>query len=136
MNAVNSSLSLQNFRAEKAAAAVANPSLLGGLSSALPSYDPKKQTPAVAPAVAVHTNKEKKKNAASELTHLSLVMSHPEFKSNPFAAIQQHLNNTLPEGVSHVGDTRHGKKEIVDPFANVQEAPKKRNGSAKRKNKR
>mmetsp|Transcript_19457 Transcript_19457/g.28841 ORF Transcript_19457/g.28841 Transcript_19457/m.28841 type:complete len:202 (+) Transcript_19457:71-676(+) len=41
------------------------------------------------------TNKAKKRLTAKEVSHLGLVMEHPEFKSNPFATIQEHLKNTL-----------------------------------------
>jgi len=111
--------------------------LLAGLSEALPVYDPKNQTPATAPKPsAITTNKLKKSTAASELAHLSLVMAHPGFKEDPFAAIMQHLDNTLPPTSNNVGDVRHGKAPAAkgNPFAKQEEqVVKKRNGSAKRK---
>ena len=42
-----------------------------------------------------NTNKSKKTLAATEITHMGLVLQHPSFKSNPFSAIQQHLRNSL-----------------------------------------
>ena len=30
-----------------------------------------------------------------EIGHMGLVLEHPSFKENPFAAIQQHLRNSL-----------------------------------------
>jgi hypothetical protein len=34
--------------------------------------------------------------SVQETKQLAAVLAHPQFKSNPFAAIQQHLSNTLP----------------------------------------
>lgn len=42
-----------------------------------------------------HTVKAKKNLANSEIGHMGLVLEHPSFKENPFAAIQQHLRNSL-----------------------------------------
>ncbi len=41
------------------------------------------------------TVKAKKNLANSEIGHMGLVLEHPSFKENPFAAIQQHLRNSL-----------------------------------------
>jgi len=41
------------------------------------------------------SNESKRKLTVQEVSHLGLVLEHPEFQSNPFAAIQQHLKNTL-----------------------------------------
>ena len=43
----------------------------------------------------INTNKSKKTLAATEITHMSLVLQHPSFKNNPFESIQQHLRNSL-----------------------------------------
>lgn len=51
-----------------------------------------------APAVqqlSSHTVKAKKNLANSEIGHMGLVLEHPSFIENPFAAIQQHLRNSL-----------------------------------------
>lgn len=45
----------------------------------------------------INTNKSKKTLAATEITHMSLVLQHPSFKSNPFESIQQHLRNSLSD---------------------------------------
>jgi len=42
-----------------------------------------------------NTNKEKKTLANAEISHMGLVLKHPSFQENPFAAIQQHLRNSL-----------------------------------------
>jgi hypothetical protein len=145
---INQSLTLNHFRDEKkkkekevadsmeidggggAVGGGAVSGMMANVKNALPAYNPGLQKPAVAPPSIV-TNSAKKSTTASELTHLSLVVSHPSFQQNPFLAIQQHLNNTLPNREDNVGDARHGKKVIVDPFADV--VVKKRNGSAKRR---
>ena len=55
-----------------------------------------KQSSAATPQVpACGTNKSKKTLANSEISHMGLVLDHPSFKENPFAAIQQHLRNSL-----------------------------------------
>ncbi|KAL7529088.1 hypothetical protein ACHAXR_006368, partial [Thalassiosira sp. AJA248-18] len=41
------------------------------------------------------TNKSKKKVANTEISHMGLVLQHPSFQQNPFAAIQAHLRNSL-----------------------------------------
>lgn len=45
--------------------------------------------------VVMVTNKAKKDLATKEIHHMNLVLQHPSFKENPFAAIQEHLKNTL-----------------------------------------
>eukprot|EP00578_Thalassiosira_sp_NH16_P011927 CAMPEP_0181109358 /NCGR_PEP_ID=MMETSP1071-20121207/18133_1 /TAXON_ID=35127 /ORGANISM="Thalassiosira sp., Strain NH16" /LENGTH=264 /DNA_ID=CAMNT_0023193047 /DNA_START=49 /DNA_END=844 /DNA_ORIENTATION=+ len=42
-----------------------------------------------------NTNKSKKTLANTEISHMGLVLEHPKFKEDPFAAIQQHLRNSL-----------------------------------------
>eukprot|EP00548_Thalassiothrix_antarctica_P006926 CAMPEP_0194145928 /NCGR_PEP_ID=MMETSP0152-20130528/18918_1 /TAXON_ID=1049557 /ORGANISM="Thalassiothrix antarctica, Strain L6-D1" /LENGTH=203 /DNA_ID=CAMNT_0038846299 /DNA_START=17 /DNA_END=628 /DNA_ORIENTATION=+ len=41
------------------------------------------------------TNESKKKLTIQEVSHMGLVLQHPDFQANPFATIQQHLKNTL-----------------------------------------
>ena len=41
------------------------------------------------------SNKTKQKVAGSEIKLLRAVHEHPAFKADPFAAIQEHLKNTL-----------------------------------------
>ncbi|KAL9183887.1 hypothetical protein ACHAXT_004743 [Thalassiosira profunda] len=45
--------------------------------------------------MACNTNKSKKRVANSEISHMGLVLQHPSFQDNPFAAIQTHLKNSL-----------------------------------------
>ena len=42
-----------------------------------------------------NTNRSKKAVANREISHMGLVLEHPSFRENPFAAIQQHLRNSL-----------------------------------------
>lgn len=44
-----------------------------------------------------NTLKGKKNLAAREMEHMSLVLQHPAFQSNPFESIQQHLRNSLAD---------------------------------------
>ncbi|OQS07439.1 hypothetical protein THRCLA_00539 [Thraustotheca clavata] len=46
-------------------------------------------------SVSQMTGKQKKRLAMQELGHLKAVQTHPAFQSNPFAAIQMHLQNTV-----------------------------------------
>ena len=47
------------------------------------------------PAPTVTSNKAKQQILSSELNHMSLVLQHPSFQSNPFEALQEHLRNSL-----------------------------------------
>lgn len=44
---------------------------------------------------AVITNKAKRRLVADEVEHMSLVLQHPAYKQDPFATMQEHLQNTL-----------------------------------------
>lgn len=52
-------------------------------------------SPNAAEKLSSHTIKAKKNLANSEIGHMGLVLEHPSFIDNPFAAIQQHLKNSL-----------------------------------------
>jgi hypothetical protein len=47
------------------------------------------------PLAPCSSNKSKKTLANTEISHMGLVLEHPAFQQNPFAAIQQHLRNSL-----------------------------------------
>eukprot|EP01018_Ginkgo_biloba_P019632 Gb_17502 [translate_table: standard] len=56
--------------------------------------------------------KSRQKLVAKETQQLAAVMAHPVFKSNPFSAIQQHLQNTLgPQAIAEVKPKNSSKKE-------------------------
>lgn len=63
-----------------------------------------------------HTVKAKKNLANSEIGHMSLVLEHPSFVENPFAAIQQHLRNSL-ESDAEVLKAESLKREKEDRLA-------------------
>jgi hypothetical protein len=63
-----------------------------------------------------HTVKAKKNLANSEIGHMSLVLEHPSFVENPFAAIQQHLRNSL-ECDAEVLKAESLKREKEDKLA-------------------
>ncbi|GJP46291.1 hypothetical protein CLOM_g5595 [Closterium sp. NIES-68] len=44
--------------------------------------------------------KQRGKIVVEETKQMAAVLSHPAFKADPFAAIQQHLSNTLPSSVA------------------------------------
>ena len=56
--------------------------------------------------------------SAKEMKQLSAVLSHPMYQSDPFAAIKEHLKNTLPP-----------PPEIVEP----EKVVKKPSGAARKK---
>ena len=63
-----------------------------------------------------HTVKAKKNLANSEIGHMGLVLEHPSFVENPFAAIQQHLRNSL-ESDAEVLKAESLKREKEDKLA-------------------
>lgn len=64
----------------------------------------------------LHTVKAKKNLANSEIGHMGLVLEHPSFVENPFAAIQQHLRNSL-ESDAEVLKAESLKREKEDKLA-------------------
>lgn len=63
-----------------------------------------------------HTVKAKKNLANEEIGHMGLVLEHPSFVENPFAAIQQHLRNSL-ESDAEVLKAESLKREKEDKLA-------------------
>ena len=82
----------------------------------------------------VTSNRAKKAVALQELEHFKLVLQHPVFVSNPFEAMQQHLNNTLAPVADNSGAGR-GKAGAAGGNVKKAEAKQeyKRNGSSHRK---
>ena len=64
-----------------------------------------------------HTVKAKKNLANSEIGHMGLVLEHPSFKENPFAAIQQHLRNSLESDAERLQEESL-KREKEDKIIN------------------
>ena len=59
----------------------------------------------------LNTNKAKKSLANIEITHMGLVLQHPSFVANPFAAIQQHLRNSLASDAQKLKEKSQIRKE-------------------------
>ncbi|XP_024359792.1 uncharacterized protein [Physcomitrium patens] len=66
---------------------------LSSLSEFLPSITASTTTTT---SSKVLRSKAKQTIVTNETKQLAAVLSHPQFKANPFAAIQQHLTTTLP----------------------------------------
>ncbi len=90
----------------------------------------------------IMTNKAKKALASAEITHMGLVLQHPSFVSDPFAAIQQHLRNSLVSDaeklkektlIRKAEDDRIGAKKKEEKNERAKEAKfnKTRKGSFK-----
>ena len=148
MMVVQQSLTLKNFRAGKGGGGGGG--IMSGLDDALKGVeaeirsedgvakDAASAAAAAAAAAAVKTNKAKHTLGVAEVGHLKLVLQHPSFVEDPFAAIKEHLNNTLPEceDNSGVGEKRAKKgkgkgKDGVGQGSGV--VKKKRNGSRRRR---
>jgi hypothetical protein len=69
---------------------------LSSLAEFLPSIYIPTAAAEVKPATKILRSKARQKIVVQETKQLAAVLAHPQFKCNPFAAIQQHLSNTLP----------------------------------------
>mmetsp|Transcript_4322 Transcript_4322/g.8016 ORF Transcript_4322/g.8016 Transcript_4322/m.8016 type:complete len:226 (+) Transcript_4322:114-791(+) len=79
-----------------------------------------------------NTNKSKKTLANTEISHMGLVLQHPSFKENPFAAIQQHLRNSLaPQAEKLKQDSQRQDEEDKKVTAKKKEERKERIRDAK-----
>ncbi|GMH51262.1 hypothetical protein TrRE_jg11352 [Triparma retinervis] len=145
MQRVNTSLNLTELREKKKVQG-----MMGGMEDALEGVEVKEKGGAGGAEkkeekkVLVNTNHRKHVVGVSEVSHMKLVLEHPEFKSNPFGAIMTHLKNEVGEGRDCSGDARLGKGgkkskkgekgEKREGGGEVGEQKKKRNGSRKRFN--
>jgi hypothetical protein len=68
---------------------------LGSLTSCLPSLEEAKSNNQKIKNAGIKTNKSKTRVAASEIKLLHQVHEHPAFQADPFAALQEHLQNTM-----------------------------------------
>ena len=84
------------------------------------------------------TNKSKQILANTEISHMGLVLEHPSFKADPFAAIRQHLQNSLaPEAAKMKKESQKREEEDGEREAKKKEERKERLREAKfSKNKR
>lgn len=67
------------------------------------------------PASTITSNKAKQQILSSELNHMSLVLQHPSFQSNPFEALQEHLRNSL---------AKQGKEQQAASVVRIQKETK------------
>lgn len=101
---------------------------------AIPDPDPKAiaSVPEETATTPCNTNKSKKKLANAEITHMGLVLQHPSFKDDPFAAIQQHLRNSLaPEAAKMEEKSQKQAEEDGRAEAKKREERKERVRQAK-----
>lgn len=82
--------------------------------------------------IIISSNQSKKKLAATEITHMNLVLQHPSFKSNPFDAIQQHLRNSLAGDAKKLNlESNKRSEEDAKVVATKKEERKERIRNAK-----
>ena len=66
----------------------------------------------VAEKAHVITSKKRQKLVADETEHMKQVIEHPSFVADPFAALQEHLANTIHGGSDSTrGGKKHKKKQ-------------------------
>lgn len=83
---------------------------LSSLSESLPMFSDKKSVSQVYDSAKVNC-KSRQKLVAKETKQLAAVLAHPVFVSNPFSAVQQHLENTLGPQINMESKPKHGNKE-------------------------
>lgn len=80
-----------------------------------------------AAAAKCNTNKSKKALGNNEISHMSLVLQHPSFQENPFAAIQTHLRNSLAADAEKLRqDSQRRDEEDGAALAKKKEEKKER----------
>jgi ABC-type dipeptide/oligopeptide/nickel transport system ATPase component len=81
------------------------------------------------------TNKSRQKLVGKEVTQMSLVLQHPEFQADPFAAMREHLENTIAKDKElHKKEAYQHVKERADKITK-KKAVKKEHGVKKKRNK-
>lgn len=83
---------------------------LSSLAESLPMFSEKKSVPQMYENAKVNC-KSRQKIVAKETKQLAAVLTHPVFVSNPFSAVQQHLENTLGPQINTESKPKHGNKE-------------------------
>lgn len=83
---------------------------LSSLAESLPMFSEKKSVPQMSENAKVNC-KSRQKIVAKETKQLAAVLTHPVFVSNPFSAVQQHLENTLGPQINTESKPKHGNKE-------------------------
>jgi len=95
---------------------------LSSLAESLPIFSDKKSVPQINDS-AKFSCKSRQKLVAKETKQLAAVLAHPVFVSNPFSAVQQHLENTLGPQINTESRPKHANKE------KSSKGSKKKNGS-------
>lgn len=108
------------------------------LSEALTSPTPPTSDAAEgAKKLTCNTNRSKRTLANSEISHMSLVLSHPKFNEDPFAAIRLHLQNSLADDAEKLkAESKARDEEYIELVAKKKEAKKERIREAKFSNKK
>ncbi|KAL7546651.1 hypothetical protein ACHAWF_009982 [Thalassiosira exigua] len=75
--------------------------------------------------LACSTNKSKKKLANAEISHMGLILEHPSFQDNPFAAIQKHLQNSLAPDAERMRQESHDREEKMNVVVAKKKEQKK-----------
>lgn len=83
---------------------------LSSLAESLPMFSDKKSVSQIYDSAKVNC-KSRQKLVAKETKQLAAVLAHPVFVSNPFSAVQQHLENTLGPQINKESKPKHGNKE-------------------------
>jgi len=83
---------------------------LSSLAESLPVFSTKKSVPQMYENAKVNC-KSRQKIVAKETKQLAAVLTHPVFVSNPFSAVQQHLENTLGPQINTESKPKYGNKE-------------------------
>lgn len=83
---------------------------LSSLGESLPMFSDKKSVPQMYESAKVNC-KSRQKIVAKETKQLAAVLAHPVFVSNPFSAVQQHLENTLGPQINMESKPKNGNKE-------------------------
>lgn len=72
---------------------------------------PRQQKQAPNKLMTCNTNRSKRTLANSEISHMGLVLSHPKFNEDPFAAIRLHLQNSLVDDAKKLKVTSEARNE-------------------------
>ncbi|KAL3822539.1 hypothetical protein ACHAXA_007650 [Cyclostephanos tholiformis] len=71
----------------------------------------KKNAPLHPTSSSCNTNRSRRALANAEISHMGLVLKHPAFNDDPFAAIRQHLRNSLVDDAEKLRATSKARDE-------------------------
>lgn len=72
-----------------------------------------------------NTNKSKRTLANSEISHMGLVLSHPKFNEDPFAAIRLHLQNSLVDDAKKLKVTSEERNKEDNKLVAIKKEERK-----------